>query len=144
MPNSWLLQTCDEIPHFENTESTEEKKINKRLTDTSRNIQLNSLGLSEVNISSKGKGADKGAHTRSSSLTESLWKSGTEEINPLRFFLLQNQGITRNSRDHQHRQEDSDTSRTVIRGQINVPCSVRKKIFMIYICGGYQGTVKRL
>ncbi|XP_069600190.1 NACHT domain- and WD repeat-containing protein 1-like [Ranitomeya imitator] len=32
----------------------------------------------------------------------------------------------------------SDDERKIIRGSINIPYTARKKVFMVYICGGYQ------
>lgn len=143
--NRWFLQTQthDEIPHLESTETTDGKKINRRLTDISRrNTVSTSLMLSDVNIS-KDKGAENSAHNGFPSLSAPHWKAQTEEINPLSYLLLQNRGIT-NDMNYQRSLPDSDTSREVIRGEINVPCFVRNEIFMIYVCGGYQGTAKRL
>ncbi|KAJ6668622.1 hypothetical protein lerEdw1_012104 [Lerista edwardsae] len=136
--NRWFLQmqTRDEIPHLESTETTDGEKINRRLTDTSRNTVSSSLVLSDINTS-KEKGAENSAHNGFPSLSAHHWKAQTEEINPLSALLLQNQGIT-NNMNYQFSLPDNDTSREVIRGQINMPCSVRKKIFMIYVCGGYQ------
>lgn len=34
----------------------------------------------------------------------------------------------------------SGTERKIIQGIMNVPYTAKQKVFMVYICGGYQGT----
>ncbi|XP_053110680.1 uncharacterized protein LOC128326880 isoform X3 [Hemicordylus capensis] len=137
--NRWLLQaqTNDEIPHLENTKTTDETEINRRIMDLSRSTLLSSPGLSDIN-GSKDKGADRADYNGFLSLTAPQQQVHTEKIKPFHALLLQNKRITNDIRYYQHSPPDGDMSRAVIRGQINLPCSSISKIFMIYICGGFQ------
>lgn len=45
--------------------------------------------------------------------------------------------------DKQQNSPDIEIDRAAIRGYISTPCSVRKRTFMVYICGGYQGMTSR-
>ncbi|KAH0616128.1 hypothetical protein JD844_027012 [Phrynosoma platyrhinos] len=133
----WLLQTQTngEIPHSE--ETTDEKKINRRITDLSGSMLLCSLGLSDVNVS-KDKEADRAVQNGASSLTVPYLKTQMEEIKSFSALSLKKRGTTNDTRCYQGNLPDGDTNKAVIRGQINLPCLSRKKIFSIYICGDYQ------
>lgn len=140
--NKWLLQrqTSEEIHHSENTKTTDEKKINRRIMDLSRSVLSGSLMLSDVN-SSEDK-ADRAAVCGSSSSSLPHLKTQNEKVKTFSAHLLQDQGISNEIRCYPCKSSDGDTNRAAIRGQINSPCLSKRKIFMIYICGGYQGTTK--
>nr|XP_034969164.1 uncharacterized protein LOC118084041 [Zootoca vivipara] len=134
----WLLQrqTSEETHHSENTKTTDEKKINRRIMDLSRSVLLGSLTLSDVN-SSEDK-ADRAVVCESSSSSLPHLKNQTETVKTCSVHLLQDQGITKETRFYPCKSSDGDTNTAAIRGQINSPCLSKRKIFMIYICGGYQ------
>ncbi|XP_042323154.1 uncharacterized protein LOC121930632 isoform X2 [Sceloporus undulatus] len=133
----WLLQTQTngEIPHSE--ETTVEEKINRRITDLSTGLLSGSLGLSDVSVS-KDKESDRAVQNGASPLTVPYLKTQMEEIKSFSALSLKNQGTTNDTRCYQCRLPDGDTNKAVIRGQTNLPCLSRKKIFIIYLCGDYQ------
>uniref|UniRef100_A0A6J0UD75 Uncharacterized protein isoform X1 n=4 Tax=Pogona vitticeps TaxID=103695 RepID=A0A6J0UD75_9SAUR len=133
--NRWHLQTqtSGELSNLEDTKATDENKISKRVTELAKDTLSSSLVLTDVN-SSNDKEGDKAVCNGSSSYPET-------ESTKLKLFhdlLLKNQDPTLETRCCLRSPSANDTNRLVIRGQINVPCLSRKKIFMIYICGGYQ------
>lgn len=135
LATSWLLQTQtrDETHHVEEAESTDEKKISRGMTNPSV-----SLVLSNVNYSTDRE--DNAFHYRPSSLTTPHLQTQTEKQNSFSALWLQNQEMPTNMKCYPHSPPDRDTNRAVIRGFINLPCFSKKKIFMVYICGRYQGT----
>ncbi|KAF7238080.1 NACHT and WD repeat domain-containing protein 2 [Varanus komodoensis] len=107
------------------------------MTDLSSSTLSDSLGLSVVN-GSEYKDAAKTVHNRSSPLIASHLKMQAEKIKSFSAALPKNQETTDDTKCYQWNHTDADTNKAIINGQINLPCSIRKKIFMIYICGGYQ------
>ncbi|XP_060102459.1 uncharacterized protein LOC132577048 isoform X2 [Heteronotia binoei] len=131
--NSWRLQTetKDKAHHFEKSETTDEKKINRGMTDPS-----GSLLLSNANDSTDRE--DNAVHYRPSSLTTPRLQTQTEKQHSFSALWLQTQGMSNNTRSCPHSPADINTNRAAIRGLINLPCFSKKKIFMVYICGQYQ------
>ncbi|XP_062837471.1 uncharacterized protein LOC100559988 isoform X3 [Anolis carolinensis] len=135
----WLLQTqtSGEILHSEETETIDEKKINRRTTDLYKSVLSASLGLSDASVT-EDKEPDRAVQNGASSLTLPYLKTQMEEIELSSALLLQNQGTSNDTRCYHYSLPDGDTNKAVIRGQINLPCLSKKKIFMVYICGDYQ------
>ncbi|XP_048366186.1 uncharacterized protein LOC125440412 isoform X2 [Sphaerodactylus townsendi] len=131
--NTWLLQTQtrDEVNHIENSVTTDEKKINRSMTGPS-----GSLVLSNVNDSTDKE--DKAVFCGPSSLTTPSLQIQTEKQKSFSALLPQNQEISKNMMCHPNSLPDSNTNRAVLRGLIKLPYFSKKKIFMIYVCGGYQ------
>lgn len=131
----WLHQT-QAGDYSENMETSDEKKILRRVNYLSRRTLSVSLTLPDVNTS-KDKGAGRAA-SHGSHLTDVA-----ENIKPSRALLLENWRTTTLAGHYQHSSPDYDTNQAVIRGPINLPCLIHKRIFTIYVCGGYQGTARR-
>ncbi|KAM6439922.1 RWD domain-containing protein 4 isoform 1-T1 [Liasis olivaceus] len=130
-------QTSRKCLHLEEKDTVKEKKINRRIIHFSRSTLAGCLQFSDLN-GSKDNEAEKAAHKGHSFLTASHLKTQAEETKRCSIFLMQTQDVTNDIRYCQKSPADTKTNRAVIRGQVHLPCLTRKKMFMIYICGGYK------
>lgn len=130
-------QTHGDFLHLEEKDKIQEKKLN-RIIYLSRSTLSGSLQFSDINGSEENE--EKNAvHKGYPFLSTSHLKTQTEEIKPRSIFLMETQDATKDVRC-QKSPADTKTSRDVVRGRIHLPFLTRKKKFIIYICGGYQGT----
>ncbi|XP_054845628.1 uncharacterized protein LOC129336525 [Eublepharis macularius] len=105
--------------------------------ESQRSIRANNTGSLVVSNANGSTDKDKAVHCGLSSLTTHHLQTQTEKQKSFCGVPLQSQEIS-NSMRYPHSPPDSNTNRAAIRGLINVPCISKKKIFMIYVCGGYQ------
>nr|XP_042697996.1 uncharacterized protein LOC101941708 isoform X5 [Chrysemys picta bellii] len=143
--NNWVLPTqrTDEIPHLKSLEISDDKGNNRVMTDSLKSALLETVALAKNEHSSQDNGADRPVYSESSSQStaqlEPQSASRAEKTKSSTPLLLRSWEVPANlGEDKQRDPPDSDRDRTIIRGHINIPYSVRKKVFMVYICGGYQ------
>lgn len=132
-------QTSGDFLHLEEKDTIQEKKFNRRIIYLSRSTLSGSLQFSDINGSEENE-AKKAVHKGYSFLTTSYLKTQAEETKPRSIFPMETLNATNDVICCQKSPADTKTSRDVVRGRIHLPCLTRKKKFMIYICGGYQGT----
>lgn len=141
--NRWHLQTqtSGELPNLEDTKTSDENKISRRTAELAKDTLPASLVLTDVN-GSKDQEGDKAVCNGSSFLTASYPEIENKKGNLFCDLLLKQQDAMAETRCCRCSPSTGYTNGFLTRGQINLPCLSRKKIFMIYICGGYQGTVQ--
>ncbi|XP_038256928.2 uncharacterized protein LOC119855268 isoform X2 [Dermochelys coriacea] len=143
--NIWVLPTLrtDEIPRLKSPKISDDKGDNRAMTDALKSALLETVALAENEHSSQDNGGDRPVYSESSTQSTAQMEpqsaSRAEKTKTSTPLLLRSWEVPANlGEDKQRDPPDSDTDRTIIRGHINIPHSAGKKVFMVYICGGYQ------